>query len=466
MNRSTSLDLNSDAYRSAIAFLYSRVDHEQSVSMPYGGQVLKLSRMRSLLKRLGNPQQGLAILHVAGTKGKGSTAAMAAAILTAAGYRTGLFTSPHLDRVEERLAIDGRPCPSERLAALIQRVAPVVEAMDRRSPSGPTFFEIITAVALLYFAESKVDAAVLEVGLGGRLDSTNVCRPLVTAITSISLDHTEQLGDTLAAIAGEKAGIIKRGVPIVSGVTEPEARDVIREIATQRRARLVELGTDFDFVYRPPRGLEQGPARGTVDVGCHAGRQAVAYRGLELGLLGRHQAANAAVALAAVAELQRHGWQIPEQAIRRGLAGMTWPARVEVLSRRPTVVLDAAHNAASVAALVDTLDEAFAVRRRVVIFAASQGKDLAGMLQVLLARFDEVILARYLDSPRAVPVEQLAALAAEVSGRRFHVCPTPADAWQLARSLAAPEDLISITGSFFIAAQMRREIEGRQAGER
>jgi dihydrofolate synthase / folylpolyglutamate synthase len=463
MSLSNRLPPGPTAYESAVGWLYARVDHERSVTIAYGGQTFKLSRMCDLLARLGDPQQSLPILHIAGTKGKGSTAAMAAAILTAAGYRTGLFTSPHLNRVEERLAINGCHCPAERLAELLQRVEPVVEAMDQGRHRGVTFFEIITAVAFLYFAESKVDAVVLEVGLGGRLDSTNVCRPLVSVITSISLDHTEQLGGTLEAIAREKAGIIKRGVPVVSGVLDPGPREVIRQVAAQRRARLVELGVDFEFTYRPPHGLERAASMGTVDVVGRADGHSLAYRDLGLGLLGRHQGANAAVALATLAELQYLGWNIPEQAVRRGLSGLVWPARVEVISRRPTVVLDAAHNAASVSALVATLDESFSVRRRLLVFAASQGKDLAGMLRAAVERFDEVILTQYLDSPRAVPVEELDALAVKLAGRHCHVCPSPAEAWQLARSLAGPEDMICITGSFFLAAQMRREIERGKA---
>ena len=302
------------------------------------------------------------IVHVAGTKGKGSTSAMVAAVLSAAGYRTGLFTSPHLDRVEERIVVDGQPCSAEELADLVERVRPAVEAMDRDqgpgargegsemptlqlsnsnlqslipnpSPVGPTYFEILTAMALDHFRRRRVDAAVLEVGLGGRLDSTNVCSPCVSIITSISFDHTKQLGETLAAIAVEKAGIIKPGVPVISGVDVEEPREVIRRIARQNGCRLVELGVDFGFDYRPPRHLERAASPAQFDFRYLArdsehreseensrgltapGGAADTHRGLlapgyftsdvALGLLGRHQAANAAVALAAMEELRR-----------------------------------------------------------------------------------------------------------------------------------------------------------------
>ena len=260
-----------DQHETALRFLAERIDYERMRIMPYGLAEFRLSRMRQLLARLGNPQKGLPIVHVAGTKGKGSTSAALAAVLSAAGYRTGLFTSPHLERIEERIAVDGLTCPPAQLAALLAEIRPVVEALDRRAARrgggriGPTYFEVLTAAALLHFAREKIDLAVLEVGLGGRLDATNVCTPVVSIIASISFDHTRQLGNTLAAIAGEKAGIVKRGVPVVSGVTADEPRQVIREVCRRRRCRLLERGVDFDFEYRPPRHLERAPAAGSMD---------------------------------------------------------------------------------------------------------------------------------------------------------------------------------------------------------
>jgi dihydrofolate synthase/folylpolyglutamate synthase len=463
----------------ALRFLLERVDYERAHVMPSGGQELKLDRMRELLQRLGDPQRGLPIVHVAGTKGKGSTAATIAAIMTAAGYSSGLFTSPHLDRLEERVAIDGRCCPSQTLVQLIDEIRPAAEAMDRIAAAtpgeqgGPTFFELTTALALLYFARRKIDLAVLEVGLGGRLDSTNVCTPQVAAITSISLDHTEQLGDTLAAIAREKAGIIKPGVPLVSGVTQEEPREVIREACRRRGARLVELGADFDFHYEPPRHLERRPQPGRLDFSLLSAGPASSSRNegpgqglanLSLGLLGRHQAANAAVALAAVAELRRAGWKIPEAAIRAALAGLTWPARVEVVARRPAVVLDAAHNVASVEALLRTLDESFSASRRLLIFGTTREKDARGMLHLLLPRFDHVVLTQYRDNPRAVPPEELQAAAAALSGRQHAVYDDPPTAWEAIRPLAAPDDLVCITGSFYLAAELRRAMQSRPLG--
>lgn len=323
-------------------------------------------------------------------------------------------------------------------------------------------------MALLHFARRNVAAAVLEVGLGGRLDATNVCRPRVAVITSISLDHTQQLGDTPAAIAGEKAGIIKPGVPVVSGVTEDEPREVIRRACRERGCRLVELGVDFDFRYRPPQHLELAPACGRLDFTYRTGGREWTLDDVPLSLPGRHQAANAAVALAALAvvgpvfnrpmsgdDLESRPTSC-ESAVRSALANLAWPARVEVVSRRPAVVLDTAHNAASVAALVRTLEESFSVERQLLLFATTRDKDLRGMLQCLLGRFDEVAFTRYVENPRSVPPEELAALAKELVGRDYPIFPNPAAAWAAVRPLAGPNDLICVAGSFYLAGEMRR----------
>lgn len=439
---------------------------------------MKLDRMRELLRLLDNPEKGLPIIHVAGTKGKGSTSAMIAAVLSDAGYRTGLFTSPHLDRVEERMAIDGQPCSAEEFVELVELVQPKVAVLDQAAEHGPTYFEIITAMALCHFVRRGAKAAVLEVGLGGRLDSTNVCTPCVSVITSISFDHTKQLGETLAAIAAEKGGIIKPGVPVVSGVTADEPREVIRAIARRGGCRLQELGVDFDFEYRPPRHLERAASPGCLNFiklrpeGAPQG--AAAGRGFALGLVGRHQAANAAVVLAVVEELRGAGWTISDAAVRRGLSEVVWPARVEVVARRPAVVLDAAHNAASIAALVEVLDESFSARRRWLIFATTQEKDLRGMLGQLLGRFHRIVFTRYRNNPRSVPPEELLALAEELrapspqaAGEKasgapeMEMAPNPADAWDTVRRAAEADDLICITGSFFLAAEMRHQLAQR-----
>jgi len=451
-----------DPRQEAVAYLVGRIDYERMLSVPYCIHEYKLDRMRELLARLGNPQDRLRIVHVGGTKGKGSTSAMIAGILAAAGLKTGLFTSPHLDRVEERLAIDGLPCPSQRLAELVTELRLVVDVMDANAArsageTGPTFFELTTALALMHFATAGVDAAVLEVGMGGRLDSTNVCNSQLTVITSISLDHTQQLGDTEEKIAREKAGIIKPSIPVISGVVHEAARRVIWEVAAERGAPLSQLGEDFHFDYHPgiapdsPADLAATPA---IDFRSKLTQLA----GVQLAMLGRHQGANAAVALAAAEQLQRLGWPLAQDAMLRGLAAARCRARVELIRRRPSVVVDAAHNVASIVALLNVLRESFATGRRWLIFATSRDKDARGMLRLVLEAFDEVTLTRYQDNPRGMPAEDLDALARELGSKRHTVAPDPAAAWKAVSAEAAPDDLIVATGSFFIAAEVRRMV--------
>jgi dihydrofolate synthase / folylpolyglutamate synthase len=454
-------------HQAAVRYLFGRINYERVLSIPYHDRGFKLDRMQELLDRLGNPDRAMRIVHVAGTKGKGSTSTILGSILRAAGQHVGLFTSPHLERIEERLAVDDTHCSAEELVDLVDTLTPIIEAMDRErpfiddQPDGPTYFEITTAMALLHFARRQVDTAVLEVGLGGRLDSTNVCQPNVSVITSISLDHVQQLGGTLESIAREKAGIIKPGIPLVSGVTASGPRDVIREICHLRGSRLLEVETDFDVDYRPPRDLDREATLGEIDFQDRTGPEPYRLEAAALGLLGRHQARNAAVALAVIGELRRQGWQITDEAVRTGLANARCPARVEVLSRRPTVVVDAAHNRASIEALVTTLEESFSPHRRILVFATTQEKDISGMLHAAVPHFDEILLTRYQHNPRAVPPKDLAELAQRLTGRVCRVCSKPEEAWQMAQDLMTRDDLVCVSGSFFIAAEMRQLVIGQ-----
>jgi dihydrofolate synthase/folylpolyglutamate synthase len=460
-----------DAVRrdAAIDYLLGRINYERVAVLPYGERHLKLDRMRTLLNRLGNPDAGVPIVHVAGTKGKGSTSALVASILHAAGYEVGVFSSPHLERLEERFSINGQPIGGDELVALVDRVRPIAQQMDDAADAvgdpaaRPTFFELTTAMALMHFADRQVDAVVLEVGLGGRLDATNVCQPAVTVITSISRDHTRQLGDTTDKIAAEKGGIIKPGVPVVIGAMDESARAVIVELARRNGSRLLEPPRDYEFAYRPPHEVDAHASCGRMDYLGRAQGELFELRDAPLRLLGRHQAANAAIALATVSELRRQGWLVSTDAMRAGLAEAVLPGRIEVIGRGPAVVLDVAHNVASVEALVQSLAESFASRRRTLLFAASRDKDVAGMLRVLLPHFDRVVATEFQDNPRAVPAEQLADLCRQVFDRagrppeegRLVVHAKPAEAWREVRAVAAADELICITGSFFIAAELR-----------
>lgn len=452
-----------DTHEAALEFLWRRINYERQPMTAYGERHFKLARMQTLLDRLGNPERRMPIVHLAGTKGKGSTAAMTAAVLTAAGFRTGVYSSPHLERVEERIAIGGVPISPDELTAFVGRIAPLALQMDRETArqhpdeTGPTYFELLTAMAFDYFAARGVQFAVVEVGLGGRLDSTNVCRPRVTAITSISRDHTQLLGNSLGEIAQEKAGIAKSGVPLISGVSAAEAAGAIARIARERQAPLIELGRDFGFDYRPANTAGFQGAHLDGWVGPPGDRWQIS--GLQTRLLGEHQAANAAVTLAIVDQLRRQGWRIADEAVRQGLRQAQLPARVEVVGQDPVVILDGAHNEASIAALVATLDEHFPARPRWLVFGTTQDKDLGSMLRHLLPAFSRIAFTRYCKNPRSVPLDDLASQAAAIEpprpDRQRWTFDEPGQAWHFVQQRAEPHELICITGSFFLAAELR-----------
>lgn len=453
---------------SAMAFLLGRINHERKTDAPYRDSVFKLDRMRSLLGRLGDPHLRLPAVHIAGTKGKGSTAAMVAAALTASGRRTGLYTSPHLHALEERMAVDGEHCPSPEMVVHARRVAEVVEAMDAEADAAgddtgrPTYFEATTAMAWLHFLAREVEIAVLEVGLGGRLDSTNLCRPIVSVITSISLDHVRQLGGTLSAIAMEKAGIIKPGTPVVSGVTDPEPAEVIERRAAECGSRLWRLGRDFDFHYRPGDSARQP---GRLDYIAIGSQPPCVLQGLEVGLIGRHQAHNAAVAVCALARLNEAGWTVEESALRQGFREARCPARIEILPElpqaAPTVVLDVAHNVASMQALCATLQERFAGRPLRMVFAASNDKDVAGMLTVIWPHLEQIVLTQFRSNPRSVDIPTLLNIAGQVAetagpaGPKVKTAPDAEEAWHVAVRGAGSGHVVCVCGSFFIAAEVR-----------
>ncbi|WP_197524914.1 bifunctional folylpolyglutamate synthase/dihydrofolate synthase [Botrimarina hoheduenensis] len=435
----------------AIAWLYSRINYETSTPIPYSEQGLKLERMRELAARLGNPQDRLRIVHVAGTKGKGSTGAMIAAALRASGQRVGVYSSPHFDRLEERFAIDGQPCCAEALVRLVSGVREAAEAMDA-SAAGPTFFDLTTAMALQHFADHAVDWAVIEVGLGGRLDSTNIVTPEVAVITSISFDHTRQLGNTLALIAAEKAGIIKPTIPIVSGVVQAEPAAVIRQIAGERSAPLLQRNRDFHLERRGDAWSYRG-LTGTGDIEL--------IEPVRPLLPGFAQAENAATALATLGLLAEHDSRITPAARSAGVATARLPGRLERFPGEPLVVIDGAHNDASVAALVDALDALCAgipAERRVLMIAIAADKDVGAVLAPLVQRFSQIVATRFVDNPRALAPGALENKVREIAGDGV-ACQTAADpaaAYKLATRLAGRAGAVVGTGSLLFAAEARR----------
>ena len=395
-----------------------------------------LERVQQLLSLLGNPQDTLRYVHVAGTNGKGSTAAMLASVLRAAGYRTGLYISPFIERFNERMQVNGTPITDAELAAVCDRLRPCVAAM----PDPPTEFELVTAAAFLWFADQQCDIVVLEVGLGGRLDATNVIRaPECAVIANIGLDHTAVLGDTVAQIAFEKAGIIKPGTRAVSYQQAPEAAAVLRDACRERGVPLTEA--DFSAIE---------PLTDSVD------GQTFRYRGgaaLSLPLLGAHQRKNAAVALEAVCALRNAGWAIPDGAVCEGLRTVSWPARFEILQRAPWFVLDGGHNPQCAQTVADNLARYFPGRRITLLVGVLADKDYPAMLAALDGQAAAYIAATPL-SPRALPAAELGNYLKRF-GKPVTVCADPAQAAELALAHAAPEDVICAVGSLYMAGAIR-----------
>jgi dihydrofolate synthase/folylpolyglutamate synthase len=443
-----------DDYQDSLDYLYGRLNYER-LGMPRGSAELRLGRMRRLLRRLDDPHLSLRIVHIAGTKGKGSTAAMLASALSASGVRAGLFCSPHLHRLEERFRVDGSEATAAELVGLVDAVRPAVDALDASDPHyrhrGATFFEITAAMGLLHFARRGAGVVVLEVGMGGRLDSTNVVRPILAVLTTISFDHTRQLGSTLGAIAGEKAGILKRGRPVVSGVRGDEARGSIHRAARSRGCSLREVDVDFGYTYDPPEPPLDRPTPGRVAVRTWRRH----WPAVALPMLGEHQGHNAAVALASLDALAEQGFEVGPDAVARGFAGLTWPARVEVLGEDPWIVVDGAHNVASANALGETLRTCFPITPRTLVFGTTREKDLPGQLRALLPLFGAAVATRYVENPRSVPPEEVAEAIRALGGPPTLTAPGPAEALAVARRLTPPGGLICVTGSLFLAAETR-----------
>jgi len=439
-----------------LAWLDSRINYERVPAAGNTPAAFGLARMRRLLRDLGNPHLRYAVAHVAGTKGKGSTVTMLGSILEESGHRVGRYLSPHVHTVEERIAVNGTPISPEAFVAALEAVIPKVEAIDRTTARsgrcGPTWFEVMTAAAFVYFADAGVGVAVLETGLGGRLDATNVCQPLVTVITSISLDHMKLLGSTIPKIATEKAGIIKRGCPIVCGATQPSARRTIAAIASRRRAPLLQLGRDFTVLHHsdPPHGHELAGTE--FDLETPGNGPTSRY---QIALAGRHQAENAALAIVAAKQLRDRGIRVTETAVTRGLARATLPARIETVAHNPLVIVDAAHNVASMKSLVETIRPALASHPlRVLVFAASADKQVERMLGTVRGLFDRVIITRYLKNPRAVPLDRLQAACRSAGLPTPQEAANPAAALREARSLAGRRGIVVVAGSFFLVAEI------------
>jgi len=451
-------------YQEALAYLYSLSNFERGG--PFTRNVEEnLPRESRLLDMLGNPQLNYTNTLIAGTKGKGSTAAFMERVLREAGVRTGLYTQPDLHTFRERIRVDGRLISEDQVAELVPVVRAAAEEIEQRREFGPFItYEMSTALALLFFQRQHVQHAVLEVGLGGRLDATNVTHPLVSVIASISYDHMQILGNTLTKIATEKAGIIKSNGVVVTSAQSAEALLAIAVVCQQRHARMIRIGA-----------IEGDPAQEEVETGQ---LPALSYRywleerteehqhftvwtpervyaRLEIPLAGQHQLENATLALASLDVLRSMGITWDERALREGLRSVRWPARIDVVEHNPTIVVDGAHNADSMEKLVQALRSSFAMHRLIVVLSLARDKDLEGIARAL-ADVDAVVLTRMV-SPRAASIESMSEVFARYApGVSIYRADDSRAAMNLALDLAESSDLICATGSLYLAGEVLR----------
>lgn len=443
-------------YQEALKYLYSFVDYSLTRVFRYSPDKFDLQRMRDFTAYLGNPQNQYPIIHVAGTKGKGSVSSFCAAALKKAGYKVGLYTSPHLQDYAERIQIDNQPIEHKELVELVDEIKPYLNSGTKL-----TTFELTTALAFLYFARKGATAVVAEVGLGGRLDATNIVTPVVSVITTLSYDHSEFLGNTLAKIAAEKAGIIKPGIPVVLEPQRDEARNVVNEIAKSRGSKLIQVGKDYLFapmnrsldgqtflVWSPS---EQGKMDKYVESGTVKEWEPTR---LFIPLLGYHQVENAATAYVALKTAVQSGMKISEEAIREGFASTRWLARFEILRKEPPVVIDSAHNRDSARKLRTALDDYFPGVPVIMVFGASNDKDVEGMFAELMPRVSEVIVTKSYH-PRAMEVDKLGKFARKY-GKPVKEIDAIEDAMETAITNAGSKKMVLAAGSIFIAAGARQ----------
>jgi dihydrofolate synthase/folylpolyglutamate synthase len=437
-------------YQAAIQRVLSLTDFERAPGAP-SRRRYDLSRMRPFLERLGNPHLKVPAVHITGTKGKGSVAAMLSAVGAHAGYATGFYSSPHLHWFRERIRLNDEPVSEATFAGLVERLWPTLEAVARDDKVGEvTTFELLTAMAFEHFRDSQCRLQVLEVGLGGTLDATNVIQsPMVCIITPISLDHTQVLGDTVEAIARDKSGIIKPGAAVVCAPQAPEALAVIQAACRRQKARLVRVDVKYQWT------LVDNDLSGQVALFTSADHE---YR-VRLPLLGKHQLVNAACAIAAAEELQERGFAFPPEKLQDGLARTDWPARLEVLQRSPLVVADGAHNPYAMKTVGESLDTYLPHHRRIMILGMTSGHDSEGIAAEVARLEPAIVVATRSRHPRSLSVDQIVSL---VQGRvsQVETAPTVAEALTKARSLATKADLVLGTGSLFVAAELREAIKG------
>lgn len=444
-------------YEAALAYLASVPSVERVRPQQAGASMFTLDRMFALMEVLGNPQKDVRFVHVAGSKGKGSVCEMLASCLRESGCATGLYTSPHLVDLRERIRINREMISEADFARLLGRVATAAESI-RATHGEATYFELTTALAFVYFHEMAVDIAVVEVGLGGRLDSTNVITPEVCGIASIQLEHTQLLGDTIEKIAREKAGIFKPGVPAITVPQKPEVIAAFREAAAAAGSPLSVLKEDIDFSYR----VEAGPGRGP-HVRISLTTPQSSYEHLPVPLPGEHQAFNCGLVLAILDRLKTRGFPVGEREVAIGLERTAAQGRMEIICRSPRIMIDGAHNPESVQALVRAVGGHVRYDSMVMVFGCASDKDVDGMLERIALGADKVIFTRAGDNARAMDPHELHRRFVESSGKMADVAETLPDALRLAARAVGRDDLILVTGSFYLAGEAKRMIRRLEA---
>ncbi len=436
-------------YKSALNWLGSLTNHERNESREYSSTNFSVNRVARILSGLGNPHKQFKSAHIAGTKGKGSTATMLARMLEQTGHKVGLYTSPHLVMLRERISIDGELIPQLKMVRLIRKLVGSLGARARI-----TYFEALTCVAFMHFADEKIDVAVVETGLGGRLDSTNVLQPEVCGITSISIDHVAQLGRSLPSIAAEKAGIIKKGVPVVSAPQRAEVKAVLQETAARMDSKFISPGEDdIEFSYRFESSRSVGPHT-RISLTTPNSR----FEHLHVPLLGEHQAINCSLALTMLDSLKSRGFEIDDQKAMAALTKVSLSGRMELIREEPRILVDGAHNAASVEALMRAIGQNIRYDSMVVIFGCHRDKDIPGMLKHVQLGADKVVFTSS-GSPRAVDPLDLAAMYAEQTGKMAQTAYGLSEAIQIAESVVTKEDLICITGSFYLVGLAKKKFQ-------
>lgn len=443
--RAKATDITS--YSNAVRYLYEHADVERMRVVRSQRKIFSLARMRKLLEPLGNPHENVRMVHVAGTVGKGSTVAMIASMLQGCGYAVGEYTSPHLMDVRERITINGQRIGKSDFTDLMKDIARAAKKIDVE----PTFFEIMTAAAFLYFEMYAVDIAVIETGMGGRLDSTNVITPEVSVVTRLGLDHTQFLGQTVQEIAVEKAGIFKRGVPAITCEQGTAVEKVLRERAEKVGAPLRIVNRDIEFSYRFVSSDELGPHARVCLL-----TESSQFMHLPVPLPGEHQAINCGLALAVIDTLKASGFEFPEVDMLDGLASTSTPGRMELIWDKPRILVDGAHNADALGALMRSVGAHVPYDSMVCIFGCCEDKDIKAMLQKVATGGDKVIFTRAKSNPRAAEPEDLQRAFVEKSGKMSQTARTLADAIDLATRAVGRDDIICITGSFYLVGEAKK----------